>query len=446
MAGNGNNSNDGTTTLDFTNLYKLATEANTSLNIVGTINEMGVIEEKDSKANNMTTAKKSSSRKRGGGRPPPTALAAKHREKLMKLGQKLWMAVRSNPSVFLDNKSSTTTASASSSAAATTIITPRDNHKNADNIRGSATGFVRFIAARLVLMDHITTQDQVFPSIRYVAGVNTDRRVAIPPSASPSELEFGLRSFVRAGRSILLSDRTDAREAYAALMLARECWECINYMTRGGDGDVNTAIAASSVASKNLDDAFDGASLLPDAAFAASNGEGVSRRNESALVIQDLSRLDQFVKDFCLSAPSTVGGDDDNGSNVSLGAIQRYLPALARVAYKHGCHYAQLKDFITANKALKVVLMATNDCLRGIEARADQMASRKVGWQALQVQEQEMLVVAKQSLYVLSHVSVETGRADHAQACLSQVSWNVHSSYHFSALRSYFNETEEIRY
>ena len=432
MAINSNNSNDGTctstTTLDYTRLYELATEANASLNIVGTINELGVIEEKDNKANNMTTANKSSSRKRGGGRPPSTALAAQHREKLVKLGQKLWMAVRSNPTIFLDNKPSTTTTSASSSmsssAAATTITTPRDNHKNADNIRGSATGFVRFIAARLVLMDHITTQDQVFPSIRYVAGVNTDRRVAIPPSASPSELEFGLRSFVRAGRSILLSDRTDAREAYAALMLARECWECINYMARGGNGDVNTAIAASSVASKNLDDAFDGASLLPDAAFAASNGEGVSRRNESALVIQDLSRLDQFVKDFCLSAPSAVGGDDvddDNGSNVSLGAIQRYLPALARVAYKHGVHYAQLKDFDTANEALKAVLMATNDCLRGIEARGDQMASRKVGWQALQVQEQEMLIVAKQSLYVLSHVSVETGRADHAQACLSQV-------------------------
>jgi hypothetical protein len=273
-------------------------------------------------------------------------------------------------------------------------------------------------------MDHITTHDQVFPSIRYIAGVNTDRRVAMPPRASPSELEFGLRSFVRAGRSILLSDQSDAREAYAALMLARECWECINFMARGGDGDVNTAIAASSVASKNLDDAFDGASLLPDAAFAASNGEGVSRRNESALVIQDLSRLDQFVKDYCLSAPSTVGGDDgddDNGSNVSLSAIQRFLPALARIAYKHGTHYAQLKDFDTANEALKVVLMATNDCLRGIAARGDQMTSRKVGWQALRVQEQEMLVVAKQSLYVLSHVSVETGRADHAQACLAQV-------------------------
>jgi len=407
--------NSNNTMPDYGRLYTLATESNTSLNIVGTINELGVVDDKANKVNK-------SSRKRGP--PPPTTLAAKHREKLIILGQELWTAVRSNPSIFLDNKSSpSTTSSATLLSSSVTITTPRTN-KNADDIRGSATGFVRFVAARLVLMDHIKTQDQVFPSIRFVAGVNTDRRVAIPPTASLSELEFGLRSFVRAGRSILLSDRANAREAYSALMLARECWECINYMARGGNGDVNTAIVASSVASKNLDDAFDGAALLPDAAFAASNSEGASRRNESTLVVQDLTRLDQFVKDYCLSAPSTGGGnddDDDNGSDVSLGAIQRYLPALARVAYKHGAHYAQLKDFDTANQALKVVMVATNDSLRGIQARKDQVASRKVGWQALQVQEQEMLVVAKQSLYVLSHCSVETGRADHAQACLSQV-------------------------
>ena len=416
--GSGNPKNT-TTQPDYGRLYELATEANTSLNIVGTIHELGVIDEKVKDANK-------SSRKRGP--PPPAALGAKHREKLTNLGRKLWMAVRSNPNIFLDNKSSFSTAAASSatSSSSAAITTPRTS-KTADDVRGSATGFVRFIAARLVLLDHIRTQNQVFPSIRFVSGVNTDRRVATAPTASPSELEFGLRSFVRAGRSILLADRTHAREAYAALMMARECWECINYMARGGNGDVNTAIVASSVASKNLDDAFDGAALLPDAAFAASNSEGASRRNESTLVIQDLTRLDRFVKDYCLSAPSSTpcGGnddnDDDNGSNVSLGAIQRYLPALARVAYKHGAHYAQLKDFDTANQALKVVLVATNDCLVGIQARRELVASRKVGWQALQVQEQEMLVVAKQSLYVLSHVSVETGHADHAQVCLSQV-------------------------
>ena len=44
MASNSNTNDGTTTTLDYSHLYKLATEANTSLNIVGTINEMGVIE------------------------------------------------------------------------------------------------------------------------------------------------------------------------------------------------------------------------------------------------------------------------------------------------------------------------------------------------------------------------------------------------------------------
>jgi len=91
---------------------------------------------------------------------------------------------------------------------------------------------------------------------------------------------------------------------------------------------------------------------------------------------------------------------------------------------QHGNRFAQCKNFACSKGALEIVLNATNDCLRGIRSRVKESSLKNVG-QALKVQETEMLVVAKQCLYVLSHVSLETGRAKDATACLDQIDKHI---------------------
>lgn len=276
------------TAADYSRLYDLAFNAYSRLSSFGDKIEMGRI---------LPAAATSSS----------ISIATELREKLRNIGRNLWMTIRSHSNVFLDKS----TSDSSESAIA----------------RGSSTGLVRLIAARLVLIDYISTNDPVCPTLLIQKGAGGTRQISNKlPIATPNELEFGLRSFIRAGRAIL--PRGDvAKVAYGALVLALECWDCINLVARGGgDGEIGTAMAAASVASKNLDDAFDGAALLPDACHSAVCTMQVHRDRVSRQVLLDLERLDQFVRDYCVQSQSDSG--------ISLSAIQRYLPCLARVAYK----------------------------------------------------------------------------------------------------------------
>lgn len=388
------------TSSDYSRLYDLATDAYHNLSSFGNEFELGrlITPTWSSSSNNKETENDNQEN---------TAISTEIREKLQTIGRNLWMAVRSHPSVFLDSTF--------------TQVTTSNPHASAENdavTRGCSTGFVRLIAARLILLDYIATKDQPFPKILNQRKGGDIRRTATLPIASPSELEFGLRSFVKAGRAILARGSV-AKEAYGALLLALECWNCINFVARGGgDGDVSTAMTAASVASKNLDDAFDGAVLLPDACHSALLTVQTPQGRATELVLKGLKDIDKFVRDYCINA--VQDGEDKSDSGISLSAIQRYLPCLARVAYKHGNRFAQYKDFAGSNGALEIVLTATNDCLRGIRSRVSE-SSRKSVCQALQVQEQEMLVVAKQASYVLSYVCVETGRAHDAHACLDQI-------------------------
>ena len=49
------------------------------------------------------------------------------------------------------------------------------------------------------------------------------------------------------------------------------------------------------------------------------------------------------------------------------------------------------------------------------------VGSRKDHNSAIQIQEQEMIVLSKQSFYVLSHVCKSTGKIDEAKKCLDQI-------------------------
>lgn len=79
-----------------------------------------------------------------------------------------------------------------------------------------------------------------------------------------------------------------------------------------------------------------------------------------------------------------------------------------------------------AQQALRIALCATDECLAKVRK---ELIKKKNGQeknfnryhQSLQIQEQEMLVLSKQSFYVLSRVFQSTGKKIEAFKCLDRI-------------------------
>lgn len=89
------------------------------------------------------------------------------------------------------------------------------------------------------------------------------------------------------------------------------------------------------------------------------------------------------------------------------------------MVFQHGNRFARLQDYTASQEALRISLTATDQCIAKI--RQDGSSSRDGSRRSLQVQEQEMLVVSKQSFHVLSHVCRSVGKCEDASKCLDRI-------------------------
>eukprot|EP00978_Attheya_sp_CCMP212_P019884 scaffold56383_cov72-Attheya_sp.AAC.1 len=291
------------------------------------------------------------------------------------------------------------------------------------------SGYIRAIAAKLVLIDYMRTKTisgtnpDAHTNDELQGSVNKDipeGEMIAHAKATSDELEFGLRCFSRAGRAIL-SHSPDAPTAYHLLSLSMSFWQAmISKDEESGKG--------MELTTKNFDEAFDSISFLPDAASLL--GGGSAARVDAKDIIghenfddelgspsptkkRNLStELKEFVMDRCSKRDS-----DSAGAMM----VQRYLPCLARIGYKHGNRFARLREYTHSLSALRISLEATDRCIAHIRQATSECDSTDDGNSAIQIQEQEMIVVSRECLFVLSHVYQACNKNMEAKLCLDKV-------------------------
>eukprot|EP00978_Attheya_sp_CCMP212_P038931 scaffold197804_cov70-Attheya_sp.AAC.1 len=135
------------------------------------------------------------------------------------------------------------------------------------------SGYIRAIAAKLVLIDYMRTKtisgtnSDAYTNDELQGSVNKDipeGEMIAHAKATSDELEFGLRCFPRAGRAIL-SHSPDAPTAYHLLSLSMSFWQAmISKDEESGKG--------MELTTKNFDEAFDSISFLPYASSLLGGG------------------------------------------------------------------------------------------------------------------------------------------------------------------------------
>ena len=102
--------------------------------------------------------------------------------------------------------------------------------------------------------------------------------------------------------------------------------------------------------------------------------------------------------------------DQRNNAN-QVAMLHRFIPTLARAAYKHGIRLARLSSHLCSRACLRASLAATDVGLAAIRSHCEKSDDDN----ALRVQEQELLVVSKECFYVLAHVCEALGK--HIEVC-----------------------------
>ncbi len=102
------------------------------------------------------------------------------------------------------------------------------------------------------------------------------------------------------------------------------------------------------------------------------------------------------------------------------------MTSLCRISIlQHGNKLARLSSFEESQESLRIALCSTDKCLALIREKLDSPAGRNEisdrTKRSLQVQDQEMLVLSKQSFYVLCHVLKSTEKFDEARKCLDRI-------------------------
>eukprot|EP00804_Cyclotella_cryptica_P000737 CCRYP_001018-RA/>CCRYP_001018-RA protein AED:0.02 eAED:0.02 QI:978/1/1/1/0.71/0.62/8/2038/1234 len=281
-----------------------------------------------------------------------------------------------------------------------------------------AGGYVRAVVARLVFLDYIDTRCNAGSAPRlHAVSVECERKPAV------KELVFGLKVFLRAGKAILAHCRNDPRASHDNLSLAASCFYLIKQMSR------NNREAAEELKDL-LDEAFDTFSLLPNAA--SQFGENADKSSDDmvgdwpSLLIGHLKRAKSLLDDFC-----DLSSDDSHMTVSQVAILQRYLPSLARLCYKHGSHFVKIDDFIHANEALHIALQSTDWCLREVRQALkeekdplnddDNGKGKRIQRQVLHNLEADLVVVSIEAFYAMSHIFQSTGKQEKALQCLDMI-------------------------
>lgn len=303
----------------------------------------------------------------------------------------MWLNVQNNPQVFRDyvstknSTSKTTTALSTKNLSSSTQLqqnqqprhhhVPQDEQKNdtftLEQERAAASGFIRSLACRLVLISKIRTKDLIVPKLvmkdqtMKSASTSSSSSSSLLPLAMNGELEFAFKCLSRAGKAMLkyssssittatttatshmssIPDTIDPSAAYSTLSLAIEFWSSLDRVHKKNNDDTKRSVF--------VDEAFDVMLLLPDCVLAhvgevrtENNGCPLSQKMSDDKVksadidvatrtIDQLQLLEGFVNE-------QISYTDSNNirPNDGLKVIQYFLPSVARISYKvrrNGC-------------------------------------------------------------------------------------------------------------
>lgn len=250
----------------------------------------------------------------------------------------MWLLVKRNPDLFRDHASS---ISQSEDTANTIVVSnvEQDSAQDAESLlqrserkRAAASGYVRCIAARLVLIKSIRTLKLPVPELVY----KTKCEGQEPCRTALDEMEFGLKCFVRAGRAIL-THASNPFAAYLTLSMAVTCWEGISAYDQE-DKEVSQPEHISKI---HTDDMFDSLLLLVDSASQVAISDMRTTLPDkkwtigsAESILHHLCRLQDFVTSQRLRVITSSGVEPTPDKNVNPLTMQRYLPSLARISYK----------------------------------------------------------------------------------------------------------------
>ena len=237
---------------------------------------------------------------------------------LQSLGQTLYTLIRNNPRAFRDSSPSfaADNGSVGNNSHQGQVSSQESMHHQHE---GAASAYMRHVSATLVLINCFSF------------GNHDDVRKCPSLLASQEKLIFGLITFVRAGRAMLIYAENPLA-AYDTLFLAISCWKELHQQQQKATNIIERQ------SDQYLDAAFHAYSLLPDAAYLVySCMEPKQIVGSPHHVLQLINDLSEFVQNHCLPLPHNPPcsqKQQTQTSTASLLFIQKFLPTLARLAYK----------------------------------------------------------------------------------------------------------------
>lgn len=334
---------------------------------------------------------------------------------LQSSGQMLYSLVRSNPLAFRDSSSPSLAAEVDGDIMGKDCQDKILQDPLQQQHQGAASAYVRHVSATLVLIYCFRFED------------NYDRELQKMPSlvASQEQLTFGLVTFVRAGRA-MMNFAENPVAAYDTLFLAVQFWkELQRYQNQSTKNEHH---------SKHLNEAFDAYSLLPDAAYLVYTYVEEKVIGSPHHLLQLIDDLNGFVQKHCHShlpcsqQNQTKYDSIPFTSTAPILCIEKFLPTLARLAYKHGNRFARESDLKSAQNALTYVLIATERCLAEIRQQIVSRSENKTNSNDVtpfHLQELEMIILTKEALYVMAYVNQASNRFDEAHSCLEKIQCHI---------------------
>lgn len=261
---------------------------------------------------------------RSTGRPTILPSQEASNECLCSLGRDLYSLVRDNPLAFRDSGYAQATRGSrySSPNSNTHHCSSQDQSKHH---QGACSAYVRNISGVLVLLDcfcYNKVKDRE-------AGRLAEQSIILKDTTSREQLIFGLATFLRAGRS-MMNYAENPSAAYDTLSLVLIFWKGLQKYHEQDNQMIDI---------KHIDNAFDTYSLLPDAAYLVymSHTEEPQRIIGSPIHVRKLiDDISDFLNSCCLltQRQNSSPTEEQQNPNMSLVSIFRFLPSLARLAYK----------------------------------------------------------------------------------------------------------------
>jgi hypothetical protein len=251
----------------------------------------------------------------------PSTLSSQEASKkcLCSLGRELYSLLRDNPLVFRDSGFSLAAKESRYSGTNSNISLCRSQDPSKHH-QGACSAYVRYVSGILVLIDCIS-----YTNLQDVA----DQSIILKDTTACEQLTFGLATFLRAGRA-MMNYAENPFATYDTLSLALIFWKGLQKYHEIQKQEIDT---------KHVDDAFDAYSLLPDAAYLVYICHTEERQIfvGSPIHVRELiDNICDFLNSCCLltlhqnSSPT----EEQQNPTISLLCIQRFLPTLARLAYK----------------------------------------------------------------------------------------------------------------